>query len=281
MSPVQRESLRKQARLSPRDHLAKLSSSKPVEIVRSHSWILRIVNPGPMGLPHRREYTQRQTGRMAMSRLLVALGALVAGALLVPGEAAAQYRPGFGSRGGGGAMIRPPVGGGFGGGGFRGRIAGAPGGIGGFRGGAIGLRPGLRGGPGIRPGFGYRPAAIVRPGFGGYGWRAPGYYGRVSGIYRPYYRGYYGRGWRYPYYGGWGWDDGWGWGAAGLVTGTLIGAAAASTYPVYTTPVPPPIGGYCATPVRTCDLIDPAPVGIGCSCRTAGGRARGTVVMGP
>jgi hypothetical protein len=40
------------------------------------------------------------------------------------------------------------------------------------------------------------------------------------------------------------------------------------------------LGGYCATPQRTCQLIDPAPVGTGCSCRTPSGRGlyRGIVV---
>jgi hypothetical protein len=37
-------------------------------------------------------------------------------------------------------------------------------------------------------------------------------------------------------------------------------------------------GGICAAPARTCALTSPAPVGTGCSCRIAGGRARGTVV---
>jgi hypothetical protein len=37
------------------------------------------------------------------------------------------------------------------------------------------------------------------------------------------------------------------------------------------------IGGFCATPVRTCQLIDVAPIGTGCSCQVSGGRARGVV----
>jgi hypothetical protein len=71
-----------------------------------------------------------------------------------------------------------------------------------------------------------------------------------------------------------------GWGTAGLVTGSVIGAAAASTYPAYQTPTSSTVGGYCATTVRTCALSNAAPVGTGCSCRTQGGRARGTVVGG-
>lgn len=70
----------------------------------------------------------------------------------------------------------------------------------------------------------------------------------------------------------------WGWGLAGLATGVAIGAAAAQPAPVLATPIRSSIGGYCATPVRTCALINPAPIGTGCSCRTPGGRARGSVV---
>ncbi len=196
-----------------------------------------------------------------MNRLLLALGALVASTLLIPGDAEAQRGRGFGGPGGfrgagvGGGyrapMFRPPVSG------LRGGIAG-PGRIGGFRGATIAARPGgyPLGVSGIRPAFrpglgayrptagvwprvgpGYRPAAVGRPGWGGvyrpglrpyrpyyrgaYAWRYP-YYRR----YHPYYGGYYR--WRYPYYGGyygWGYpyDDDWGWGAAGLVVGTAIG----------------------------------------------------------
>ena len=65
-----------------------------------------------------------------------------------------------------------------------------------------------------RPGVGgvYRPGAIYRPGFRGYGWRAP-YYGR--GWRYPYYGGYYPR---YPYYGG------------ALLAGLTLGAL---SYPYY------------------------------------------------
>jgi hypothetical protein len=216
-------------------------------------------------------------GRMPMNRTLLALCALAAGALLIPDIAEAQ-RGGGGFGGGRGAGIG---GGGFGGG------AGA------FRGGAIAARPGGVPGrlAGISPGAGgFRQAAINNPGdrlgnrgdyFGNrgdwrYGVRAPGSWG---GRY-PYYGGrypYYGRNYgRYPYYGGW-----------GLATGAVIGAAA--TYPYYNypyyddpyatyqTPVASADGGYCVTSVRTCALINPAEVGIGCSCSVPGGRARGTV----
>nr|WP_244622623.1 hypothetical protein [Microvirga brassicacearum] len=163
-------------------------------------------------------------------------------------------------------------------------------GAGGFRGGAIAARPGVPGRvAGIGPGAGgFRQTAIANPGgrfdnrVGNRGdWRYG--YGATGGRYR-YYGGrypYYGG--RYPYYGGWGVG-------AGLVTGSVIGAAAAypyynypySTYPstTYQTPASSAAGGYCATSVRTCALTNAAPVGTGCSCRTSGGRARGTVVAG-
>lgn len=234
-----------------------------------------------------------------MNRLLLALGALAAGALLVPGDAEAQRHGGRGFGGPGGfrgagigggyraPMFRPPAGS------FRGGVAG-PGRIGGFRGAAMTARPrgypvGVPGiHPAFRPGIGaYRPAVAVRPRVG-YGYR-PGaiyrpYYRRAYAWRYPAYRRYYR--WRYPYYGGYyGWSypyyNDWGWGAAGLVVGATIGAVAASTYPVYATPVPSAVGSHCVTPVRTCALITPAPVGIGCSCRVPGGRARGTVVVVP
>jgi len=150
----------------------------------------------------------------------------------------------------------------------RGGMGGSRVGMGGgnFRGGAVAARPG-RGD--------FRQAAINNSGRfdnrfvnrGDWRGRYP-YYGRNYGRY-PYYGNYYG---------------GWGWGA-GLVTGSVIGAAA--TYPYYNypystyqTPVSSTIGGFCATTVRTCALTNAAPVGTGCSCRTSGGRARGSVVAG-
>jgi hypothetical protein len=235
-----------------------------------------------------------------MNRLLLALGAFAAGALLIPDVAEAQR-----GRGGGGARVG---GGGFGagGGGFRGgggnfRGGGYGGGsrmyvqrggmggarvgmgAGGYRGAAVAARPGRVAGIGVGAG-GVRQAAIANPGrfdnrLGNrgdwrYGYGATGgrYYGRY-----PYYGGRYNG--RYPYYGGWG--------AAGLATGAVIGAAATypyynypySTYPysTYQTPVASAGGGYCVTAVRTCALTNSAPIGTGCSCSTPGGRARGTV----
>ncbi len=232
-----------------------------------------------------------------MNRIFLVLSVLAASALLIPNVAEAQ-RGGRG--GGGGARIG---GGGFGGGGFRGggggfrggNIGGGPRmyipprasmGSGGFRGQAIASRPAVSGNAlGIRPVSGnIRQAAINNPG-GRFDnrwdnrwnnrsdWRYRGRYPYYGGRY-PYYGRYYGG---YPYYGNY-----WGWGA-GLVTGSVIGAAA--TYPYYNypystyqTPVTSTSGGYCATTVRTCALINPAPVGTGCSCRTQGGRARGSVI---
>jgi hypothetical protein len=213
-----------------------------------------------------------------MNRALLILCALAAGALLIPDVAEAQR----GGRGGGGARVG---GGGFGGGGavrggggFRGGGFGGASGMyiprGGMGGSRVGMGGGYRGAIAARPG-GFRQAVIsnpggrygYRPGYGRYGYRTAGYYG---GRY-PYYGNYYGG--RYPYYGGWG---------TGLVTGSIVGAATAYPYynypyATYQTPVASADGGSCATPVRTCTLTNAAPVGTGCSCRTQGGRARGTV----
>ena len=195
-----------------------------------------------------------------MNKLLLALGVLIAGALLLPDVAEAQRggRGGGGARvGGGGARVG---GGGYRGGGRmyvpRGGAGGAQVGMGnrGYRGAAIAARPGGVAGAGGR--FDNR--------YGNRGdWRYG--YGATGGRY-PYYGG------RYPYYGV----------GAGLATGAVIGAAA--TYPYYNypystyqTPVSSSVGGYCVTAVLTCALTNSAPVGTGCSCRTSGGRARGTV----
>jgi hypothetical protein len=166
-----------------------------------------------------------------MNRLLLVLGVLATSALLIPGDAEAQrggrgggarIGGGYGGNVGGARMVRPPV---------RGVSAGR----------VAGVRP-VNGRYDVgRAGY-YGGRYGARPGYGRYGVGAAGYYG---GRY-PYSGGYYGAS---------------GWGAAGLVTGSVIGAAAASTYPAYQTPV-----------------SSAAPVGTGCSCRTQGGRARGTVV---
>lgn len=140
-----------------------------------------------------------------------------------------------------------------------------------------------------------------RGGLGGYGGYRGGFYrGGAGWDARPnrWYGGggYYGRSgyWRRGDYGG-----GWGWGAGALAAGTVLGAAAAYPHyygdsgyydapyyprrryyaaPYYAAPVSSGIGDYCQTPVRTCKLINAADLGAGCSCRVAGGRARGTVV---
>lgn len=131
----------------------------------------------------------------------------------------------------------------FGGPGFR---------HGGFHARGIGMRP-----VGVRPAFpGYRPGW-----HGGWGWRHAGYY--------PYPR--------YPYWGA----------ASGLAAAATLGALATypaypavyPAYPVYEV-VPAAEGGMCSTPVKICNLYEPAPLGIGCSCRVPGGHARG-VVVGP
>ncbi len=142
----------------------------------------------------------------------------------------------------------------FGGHGFR---------HGGFQPRGIGMRP-----YGVRPAFPvYRQG--FRPGWhgGGWGWRRAGFYP---------YRGYRG----YPYWGA----------ASGLAAAATLGAIAGypyyepyyPAYPVYPAygAAPAAAGGMCSTPVKTCTLYEPAPLGVGCSCRVPGGRARG-VVVGP
>lgn len=160
------------------------------------------------------------------------------------------------------AMAQQRVGGhGFRAGGFHGG-----GGFGGWRGSS-----GWRGAAGWHGGTGWRGAyrGNVFPSAGA--WR--------GGYYRPHYRR-------------WGGYPGWGWGA-GLATAATIGAL--TTYPAYPDyydypaypayPVYPAYevapaanGGQCSTPVKICTLYERAPLGIGCSCRVPGGRARGTVV---
>ncbi|KRE24110.1 hypothetical protein ASE66_02275 [Bosea sp. Root483D1] len=164
----------------------------------------------------------------------------------------------------------------------------------GFHGGGIRAGGGAFGG-GHRFGLGGRSFGGYRAGLGGYGYRGGFYRGGAAWGYRPnrWYGGggYYGR---RGYYGG-----GWGWGAGALAAGTVLGAAAAYPYyygdsgyydapyyprrqyyaePYYAAPMSSGIGDYCQTPVRTCKLINPSDLGAGCSCRVAGGRARGAVI---
>ncbi|TAJ31698.1 hypothetical protein [Bosea sp. (in: a-proteobacteria)] len=142
-------------------------------------------------------------------------------------------------------------------------------------------------GGGVRPGGGGwgAGAAVNR----GPGWNRPaGYYGRGSawrgsgwrgGGWRGYPR--YRHGGRYPYRGV----------GAGLAAAATIGALATyppyavypdygPAYPVYPAYQPEPVvaGDHCSTPVKMCTLYRPAQLGVGCSCKVAGGRARGTVV---
>lgn len=188
-----------------------------------------------------------------MRRLIVLAASLVPLLAFSANDVSAQV-PGSAPAWGGGARMG---GGGFGGGG---RVL-SGGGFGGYRGGIRAGGYGYRGG-----GWGYRPGR----------WHGGGYYGRP---------GY----WRRGHYGG-----GWGWGAGALTAGAILGGAAAYPYyygtpyydepayyyrrPYYAAPVSSGIGDYCQTPVRTCRLINPSDLGGGCSCRVAGGRARGTVV---
>ena len=51
-------------------------------------------------------------------------------------------------------------------------------------------------------------------------------------------------------------------------------AAGPIYYPEPTYESDGPLGDYCATPQKTCQLYDPAPVGIGCSCRAPAGQPR-------
>lgn len=192
-----------------------------------------------------------------MRGFLIVAAASVPLLFAVADEATAQVRLGDGGFQGGGMR----------GGGFS---QGGPVRLGAGYGG--GVRPGFggryyQGGP-VRLGSGYRGA--VRPGLGGYGYRR-GYYG-------------YGRRGAIPFYGA----------AAGLGLGALAGGYGygygydypyayggypyAAPYPVRRAYVAGPIGGYCATSVKTCQLINPSVIGGGCSCRVAGGRARGEVV---
>lgn len=140
--------------------------------------------------------------------------------------------------------------------------------------------------PSVGAGVGGGPAgrALASPGFRGP--RVDGYRGGAGLGYRGAYYG------RRSYYGGRL--------AGGLAAGTVLGAAAAYPYyygapyygyetpyyygrpyyaePYYVAPVSSGIGEYCRTPVRTCRLINPAELGVGCSCRVAGGRAYGSVI---
>ena len=166
--------------------------------------------------------------------------------------------------GGGFGVGRFGGGGGFGGAGF-----------GGARMGMVSMRPGFAG----RPGFVGRTGFAPRVGFAGARF-APGFsprgrfIGRPGYAGRPFQRARWGhRGWWRPGIGVgiglasapyWGWDD--------YYASPFFNVGFDAGYDGFGG-----IGGYCATPVRTCQLINAAPIGTGCSCQVSGGRARGVV----
>jgi hypothetical protein len=153
-------------------------------------------------------------------------------------------------------------------------------------------------------GGGWRGPGWHSPGFGiGFGWGRPGW---------GWNRGWgwnAGWGWQRP---GWGWNRGWWPGYAGLGLGwgatspyynwgaswpystydwpygryygswgspAYLGAYAAPRTTIVTgrSVATGSIGTHCATPARTCLLKQASYVGIGCSCKVTGGRARGSV----
>jgi len=106
-----------------------------------------------------------------------------------------------------------------------------------------------------------------------YGWHH-GYY-RHYGWHR-WHRPYYGYGYGYPYYNGYGYGTG----LAALATAPLMTGRSVAVSSVAAAPVSGAVAGpgdYCATPERTCRLIESGWLGTGCSCRVPGGRARGFV----
>ncbi|MGO9236272.1 MAG: hypothetical protein ACLP4V_20190 [Methylocella sp.] len=116
------------------------------------------------------------------------------------------------------------------------------------------------------------------------------HYGWHRGYYRHYgwnrwHRPYYGYGYGYPNYNGYGYGagyNGYGYGAglAGLATAPLMTGRSVAVSSVAAAPVSGAVAGpgdYCATPERTCRLIESGWLGTGCSCRVPGGRARGFV----
>jgi len=67
--------------------------------------------------------------------------------------------------------------------------------------------------------------------------------------------------------------------AAGVTEPLVTGRSVAVSSPA-AAPEPGAVAGpgdYCATPARTCRLIEPGWLGTGCSCRVPGGRVRGFV----
>ncbi len=142
---------------------------------------------------------------------------------------------------------------------------------------------------------------------GGGGWHGGGWHGGG------WHGGGWGGGWGHR---GFGWNRGWGyggWGLAGLGLGLGLagldygsdypyygygypGYASGYSYPGYASGYGYPgygyaaaplvtgrsvaiggMGGYCSTPVKTCELYQASYIGNGCSCRVPGGHARGSV----
>ena len=157
-----------------------------------------------------------------------------------------------------------------------------PGGGGyGGRAGGMQMNPGVGGtcSPALRGGFAEpRAGSGFQSGYAGRNWagRPPGgWYGNRGWYGYPGRGGYRGA---YPYRGGyWGGYPGlW---AGGLGLGWDVGYPYGGYSGVSEVPdVGAEVGAYCATPVRTCQLINPSYIGAGCSCRVTGGRARGTEV---
>ncbi|MEJ0095598.1 MAG: hypothetical protein WDN46_19990 [Methylocella sp.] len=195
----------------------------------------------------------------------IASVAAICAALVASGPASA--RGGFGGFHGGG------FGGGFHGGGFHG---------GGFR--SAGFHGG--GWNGGWHGGGWHGGGWRGAGWNGGGWRGGwnrGCWGCVAGAGLLGFGLGYGLGsdWGYDYpdyalgYGDpYGYGYGYNYGYPGYAYSTAAVAAPVTTGRSVATGG---IGNYCATPVKTCELYHASYVGVGCSCKVSGGRARGTV----
>lgn len=186
------------------------------------------------------------------------LAAVFGSALAMSGPASAQHA--FHGR----AHVAGWHGGGWHGGGWRGGSWNN----GGWHGGAW---PAIAG---LGLGLGLTEAAAGSYGYGspyssGYGYNGP-------------YAGY---GYGYPTYGydfayGYPYGPGTGFGSGLLaLPGTAFAVAGAPTAPLTTgrSVAEGGMGASCSTPAKTCELTHASIIGNGCSCRVAGGRARGSV----
>jgi len=204
---------------------------------------------------------------MKLSGVLLASAALC-GALVISDPADAYYR---GFRGAGWHR------GAWGGGGWRGAgwRSASWGGVG-WRG--AGWRSARWGWAGNRWGWaGNRWGWNSGWGWGGWGWPTAAGVGLAASY--PWWGSnysYYGYG-TYPY-NGYGYNY-----PYGYYSTTAPAVAAATTAPLMTgrsvANGPMQMGNYCATPVKTCQLIQHSWVGNGCSCRVPGGRSRGSVTQ--